>query len=145
MRLKFQAPQQPSENEIHFIELVDKFHDTYGLREETLSTFLQISRRKVRQYKERYNNYKYIDYAPQGKLVVINGLYKLVRNDSIYQRRTQLQAEYNFICALIDKRNTERTIGKLQAIGQVSIYDYTNMDYDELINAAIIMEEELDE
>lgn len=143
MREKFKAPEAPSENEQLFIEYMEKTHDQYGLSEHTLALFLNVSQRKLRTYKERYNNLKYIGIIPQGKIRNINGLYKLVRFDSKFAHKTILKARYDKICAIIDEYNTRRILGDIQHVGQQVLY--AGMSYNELLKHANELDEELKE
>lgn len=143
MREKFKVPRIPDETEQLFIQYLEKTHDTYGLKENTLSMFLKVAPRKLRTFKERYNNFKYVDLTPVGKIVNINGLYKLVRFDSKYAHRYILKARYDKICAIIDEYNTRRILGELQHSGQQMLYD--GMTYTELLNHANELDDKLKE
>ena len=141
MRVKFMQPREPNTNEIMFIEYIEKTHDKYGLSEKTLSVFLGVSQREVRRMKEMYNNYKFIGYAPQGKIHAVKNeygkyLYKLITIDSKYCERFINKVNYNLICAAIEKRNSSRILGESQAKGQLTIYDISNMTLEELIAKA---------
>jgi hypothetical protein len=148
MRTKFETPHEPTDNELMFIQYMTSTHDSYGLSEQTLSTFLGISKREVRRYKERYNNFKYIGYAPLGKIHNIKNehgtsLYKLVRKDSKYYTQKHLRVEYNFICAYLEKWNTRKIWGDIQLKGQLTIDDLNEMNATELIELAKSYEEAL--
>ena len=145
MRTKFEAPRIPSKKEMRFISYISGTGDGFGLKESTLALFLNVSTRKLREFKERYNNFLYIDIIPKGKLHNIKGEYKLIRTSSKYI----YQANYNLICAAINKRNTAKILGDIQHKGQLDMNDVLFMDVDSLIELAkeyeLILEDEKNE
>ena len=145
MREKFKAPRIPSEIELEFISRLKRTHDSYGLSDDTLAIVLKVSKRDLRYYKERYNNFKYIGIVPQGKIVTVNGLYKLITPESHYAQRTILKSNYDLICAAIDYHNTRKSLGNIQAKGQLSLYDIQKMTNEELIVRANELDELLKE
>ena len=145
MRTKFEQPRIPSKLEMRFIGYISGTGDGYGLSERTLSLFLNVSARKLRMFKERYNNLKYLDITVKGKIHNIKGLYKLVRPSSKYCTRYIMQTNFNLICSAIDKRNTAKILGELQHKNQLSLDDVSLMSLDELIAQAKSYEEKLKE
>ncbi len=143
-RLKFNTPKEPTENEMLFIDYMEDTHDFYGLSERTLSVFLNVSARKLRTYKEKYNNFLFIGIMPQGKIHNINKLYRMIRQDSKYRTRSIYQANYNLICAAIDKRNTAKILGTIQALGQISMSELLIMNSYDLVKLAKEYEELLE-
>ena len=125
-REKFLAPRNATEEEFTFIRIMEKY-GVSGIKLDNLSILVFSERmtdsksRSLRKFMERYNNFKYIGYIPQGEIHNINGYYTLIKTDSPLARKYRLKAEYDLICAAIAKANSKRTIGELQAIGQISL------------------------
>lgn len=145
MREKFIEKITPDYIEMAFINKMEHTHDTYGISERTLSLILGVSKRKLRKYKERYNNFKYIDIVPKGKIVTIKKLYRLITVDSIYAQRIIKKTNYDLICAAIDKHNTIKILGSEQVQGQLSLYDIHKMSYNELLKLGNKIDQELKE
>ena len=135
-RTKFKAPKEPTEKEMRFIGYISGTGDHFGYSERTLSLFLNVSKRKLREFKERYNNFLFLNITPKGKIHNINGLYKLVRTSSKYRTRYIYQSRYNLICAAIDQRNTAKILGNIEAIGQLNMMDLLTMNDNSLVELA---------
>ena len=125
-REKFLAPRNTSGEEFTFIRIMEKYGDK-GIKLDNLSILVFGERvndnksRSLRKYMERYNNFKYIGYIPQGEIHNVKGYYTLIKPNSPLARKYRLKAEYDLICSAIAKANSKRTIGELQAIGQISL------------------------
>ena len=141
MRTKFEEQRIPSKQEMLFINYISGTGDGYGLSERSLAIFCDTNARTLRKWKERYNNFLYIDITPKGKIHNIQGLYKLVRTSSKYQRRYIYQSNYNLICSAIDKRNTAKILGELQHKGQLNMIDVLMMSDNSLVELAKEYEE----
>ena len=145
MRTKFETPREPSEQEHRFISYMSGTGDGYGLSEHDLSLidFVGVSPRKLRKFKERYNCFKYIDIVPKGRIHNINGLYKLVRTNSKYAPHYRLKARFNKLCGILDDYYAGKTLGDIQAKGQISFDNQLYAEQD-LINLALEYELILD-
>lgn len=146
MREKFFEPRNANDQEQTFIRIIEKYGDK-GIKLDSLCILVFNDRenssnaRTLRKYKERYNNYKYISNTPQGEIHVIKGYYYLIKPNSPLARYYRLKAQYDLICAAIAKVNSKRTLGELQALGQISL-DTSN--YEELQEYRELIELELE-
>lgn len=117
MRLKFTKAHAPTEIELEFIRVMEAY-------DRPSITLLQVmtdnvSERKLRAFKESYNNYLYINHKPKGVIHQIGEHYVLVRPDDELSNYYRLKAEYDFVCSIIAHKNTQRTLGRLQVRGQM--------------------------
>lgn len=141
MRLKLTAPINATPEESYFINKLARTHDTFGIKESWLVIHInrefniKITDRTIREWKERYNNNKYIGITPQGKIVTVKGLYKMVRHNSKYAKKVVNKAYFDLLCAAIDYRNTLKTVG-LVAQGQIQFDEIDRMSDTELIELA---------
>jgi hypothetical protein len=92
---------------------------------------------------ERYNNNKYINIIPLGKIITYNGEYILVRSNHALADKVRLQARYNMLCGIIDYQNTIKILGEQVLQGQVTTYDLHRKTMSELIKEANELEEVL--
>ena len=144
MRAKFKTERYTTEQELLFIEKLERTHDSFGLSDRTLSVMLDTNPRTLRKFKEMYNNMKYSNITPQGKIVCLNGLYKLVRHNSKYANRIVNKAKFDMLCGIIDYRNTLKTVG-LSTEGQLQMDELFRMSEQDLIELAKSYEVELKE
>ena len=89
MRTKFEKPRIPSDAESTFIKMMEKYgHLNGGIKVTNLSILVfgcnltPSLERELRRYRERYQNFKYINVIPQGKIIKRGAFYKLILNDT---------------------------------------------------------------
>lgn len=147
MREKYKEQLIPTEQEVQFIELMEHTNDRFGYRDSTISLLIdgKLSARKLRKFKERYNANLYVGYPPKGKIVTIKKLYKLITPDSIHAQRVIMKARHDFICSLIDMKNTNKYVGKIEAKGQMSLNDMVGLGINELIELANMTHNSIEE
>ena len=143
MRVKFQSVREPNENEMKFIGYISGTGDEYGIKEDTLALFLNVSTRKVREYKELYNCFKFTDIVLKGRIHNVNGRYRLIRPNSKYAAHYRLKARFNKLCGILDDYYAGKTLGDIQAKGQISFDNQLYAEQD-LINLALEYELILD-
>jgi hypothetical protein len=137
MRTKFIKQEYLQGKELEYIERMEHTHDTYGLSKETIELFYGLNPRQARYVNEKYNNFVYSNITPQGKIVSINGLYKMIKPDSRYAQRYILKAKFDKLCAILDEYNTRRLLGEVLCNGQ------EQMEIDRILKEANELEEVL--
>ena len=142
MREKFNAPTVPEYKEELFCRIMES---SRSADRDELVSYLLVSDRELRKYKEKYNNNKYIGIVPKGKIICIKGVYELVTPESKLAERVIMKANFDLICSYINKKNTNKYVGELQAKGQLSFYDIQRKSYNELVELGQRYEELLNE
>lgn len=134
MRTKFEKPRVPSEKEMKFIKTMESLY--VGINPATLKHMLNVSERELRWYQERYNTSKYIGIIPLGRIINKKGLYRLIKPETAEGDKLRKKIFFNKLCALIDDKQAEITLGPLQLNGQINMYDLLNMSLAELMELA---------
>lgn len=131
MRTKFEHQRTPSDEERTFIDVMEKYEEAtiVGLCQVVFGKDYDANlERTLRRYRERYQNFKYAEVIPQGVIVKAQSergrdVYRLVRSTDPYARVLRLRAELDLVCAAIQRANTRRILGELQAVGQLDNLD----------------------
>ena len=134
-RVKFQAPIEPSKIELLFIQFIHNTNDYNTYDQTEFAYVLNTNERTLRLWKERYNNRKYINIVPQGKIVSINGYYRIVRPDTPLANYYIRKAKFDKLCAIIDEYNTRLLLGEIKANGQLQ-FEEQFYSIDEIIELA---------
>ena len=143
-RTKFNAPQAPNYYEQIFIEKIEQYR---RIKKDTLELFVfgckkLNGQRALRKMIERYNNYRYENIIPLGKIVTTQtGLFELIRSDHHQAQRVRNKAKYDLIAAAIAYRNTRKILGDNISDSQVSMYDIVNLSLNELMELANELQE----
>ena len=138
IREKFKKPSEPTNQEKQFISFLER---TGSARITTLELITKnASQRKLRKYKERYNNAKYIGYVPKGEIHQQGNRYVLITPEHEQANYYRLKEELDFVCKLIARKNSHRNIGKLQLKGQMQFSELIQAELDTLENYATQLE-----
>ena len=145
MREKFRNPTLPDYHEQQFIRVIEQYK---RIKKETLHGLIfgfeckSDKYRDIRKFQERYNNSKYTDIIPLGKIININGIYTLVRSDNPLANKVRNKAKFDLICAAIDYQNTLKALGHEVHDNQISLYDIAKMSLNEHITRSKELDQE---
>jgi hypothetical protein len=144
MRTKFEAPSEPGYHEQIFIEKMEQYKT---IKKDTLELFVfgckkPNGQRALRNMIEKYNNYRFENIIPLGKIVTLEtGWFELVRSTHDQANKVRNKAKYDLIAAAIAYRHTRKILGDRINDDQVSMYDVVNLSLNELM----LMADELQE
>ena len=149
IRTKFRNAQAPDYHEQIFIERMERYK---SIKKDTLALFIfgyvpdsqtKSRHRQVRKYIERYNNYRYKNIIPLGKIITHNGSYELIRSESPLANKIRLKAKYDLIASAINYHNTRKALGDTQHDDQIDIYAELGMSLSELMDYANTIDSEI--
>ena len=139
-RVKFSPPQQADYHEQIFIKTIETYQsikkDSLGQIIYAVYDLTDSKYRTIRKMVERYNNGKYEDITPLGKIVTVDDRWELVRSNHELADSVRNKARYNFLCGIIDYQNTLKALGDTQANGQLDLFGTSGKTIKELMNEA---------
>lgn len=110
-RVKLSPPVPFDDVARYFVELMRWTNDSKGMKEQDIvdninyEYNLELTDRDIRDIREKFNNYKYIDSNPTFSIYTLNGAYRRFDNTSKFKEKMDNKSKLDFMCAIENRLN----------------------------------------